>query len=659
VRPDKQWKDIVAASWVYSALSSTGVAFLNWINPLFVSITSIGTQLASVSADFVTGKLKPTDALTMIGQSFGNWVNAMSYMGAEAAFALKNDAYSNRVLEMLNNANRMHQDMMKALEKIKTGTPKEKVTNAIKFLMTSTDLVRRSMASADQMWGGVLQQFIIQNEAMRQLVTKAGLTGEQAAAILNSAAQTGQKAQQDHMAKTSDRAESVLVGKDALQQSLSDAILKTLGKDAWSDVNVMSSKEAAMELGNRLSESGGPLDLINGIFEMLKLVSNSLLRKYGLNARLLTGFITVAANIINRSAYFSPVGIARALYKMNSTRAAQEKLYAQTMATDGQARMRLIEGVAGTLALLLLMMLRKDSDDEEGFVMTGEGPPEPKDKEAWLKLGHKPAHFEWVGKDGRVLFSIPYARGGFDNVALPMTFVGAMDDLQLQRKKLDKKNARAAWLYGETVVMNLTNQARFFGMKNIVNSVPTSLKEGSLAKTITYSAAPIVPWSGLMKSMSRLVTGQQDASSVNSAVMANLPLTPLVSGRPARNYLGDPVGPNATDLIGKMTERLHYAGIPIYVGVKADTRNGDIYKMLLEKGVSPSIPMRSTIESANGQITDGQWEKYLITRGNLIKDALRSDRYKIQFMEFSDAQEHIEDISRTATKATKRALNLK
>jgi hypothetical protein len=659
VRPDKQWKDILASSWVYSALSSTGVAFLNWINPLFVSITSIGTQLASVSTDFVTGKLKATDALTMIGQSFGNWVNAMSYMGAEASFALKNDAYSNRVLEMLNNANRMHQDMMKALAKIKTGTPKEKVTNAIKFLMTSTDLVRRSMASADQMWGGVLQQFIIQNEAMRQLVTKAGLSAEQAAVILNGAAQTGQKAQQDHMAKTGDRAESVLVGKDALQSSLTDAMEKVLGREKAEEVGLMAGKEASMELGNRLSESGGPLDLVNGIFEMLKLISNSLLRKYGLNARLLTGFITVAANIINRSAYFSPVGIARAVYKMKSGRAQQEKLYSQTMATDGQARMRLIEGVAGTLALLLLMMLRKDSDDEEGFVMTGEGPPEPKDKEAWLKLGHKQAHFEWVGKDGRVLFSIPYARGGFDNLAFPMTFVGAMDDLQLQRRKLEKKNARAAWLYGETVIMNLTNQARFFGMKNLVSSVPTSLKEGSMAKAITYSAAPVIPWSGLMKSMSRLVTGQQDASSVNSAIMANLPLMPLVSGKPARNYLGDPVGPNAMDLIGRASERLHYAGIPIYVGIKADTRNGDIYKMLLEKGVSPSIPMRSTIESANGQITDGQWEKYLITRGNHIKDSLRADRYKIQFMEFSDAQEHIESLSRDATKATKKALGLR
>jgi hypothetical protein len=392
---------------------------------------------------------------------------------------------------------------------------------------------------------------------------------------------------------------------------------------------------------------------------MLKLVSNSLLRKYGLNARVLTGFITVAANIINRSAYFSPVGIARALYKMNSTRAAQEKLYAQTMATDGQARMRLIEGVAGTLAILILLTLRKDSDDEEGFVITGEGPTEQKDKQAWLDAGLKPSHISWVGKDRRVKFSIPFARGGFDNLAFPMTFVGAMDDLQLQRRKLEKKNARAAWLYGETVVMNLTNQARFFGMKNLVSSVPTSLKEGSMAKAITYSVSPVIPWSGLMKSMSRLVTGQQDQTSVNSAIMANLPLVPLVSGQPALNYLGDPLRPHSESFLGKASERLHAAGIPIFVDLGNGSRKRDVYSLLLQKGIAPSIPMRSTIESANGQITDATWRRYMETRGSMITDAIRRDRYKIQFMEFSDAQEHIEDISRTATKATKRALNLK
>lgn len=669
VRPDKTWHELLSSSWVYSALSSTGVAFLNWINPLFVSMTSIGTQLASVSADIATRKVKPLDGLTMIGQSFANWVNAMSYMGAEAAFALKNDAYANKVLEMLNASNRMHQDMMKALEKMKTGTPKEKVINAVKFLHASTDLVRRSMASADQMWGGVLQQYIIQNEAMRQLVTKAGLSAEAAAAILNSATQAGQKAQQDHMATTKDRAESVLVGKDALQQSLSDALTRHLGKEKSEDVNVMASKEAAMELGNRLSESGGPLDLVNGLMEMLKLISNSLLRKYGLNARVLTGFITVAANILNRSAYFSPVGIARALYKMDKlpdigkwlgmgARDTSE-LYKQTMATDGQTRMRLIEGVVGTLAMVILMALRKDSDDEEGFVMTGEGPPEPKDKEAWLKMGHKPSHFEWVGSDGRVKFSIPFARGGFDNLAFPMTFVGALDDLQLQRKKLEKKNARAAWLYGETVVMNLSNQARFFGMRNLVNSVPTSLKEGQLAKSITYSASPLIPWSGLAKSMTRLVTGQQDQSSVNSAVMANLPIVPLVSGRPARNFLGDAVGPQSASWLGKAGERLHIAGIPIFVDMGPGPANEDVYRLLVQKGVSPSIPMRSTIESSNGQITDNMWERYVVTRGGIVKDAIKKDRHRIQFMTHEDAQEHMESLSRDATKATKKALGLK
>lgn len=658
VRPSKTTSEIVTQMWTNDALASLGVIWLNWVHPIYVALRRLGQDMAMVTVDALSGKTKATEAPAVMTRYIGNWVNAMGGLGAEAKFALKNEAYANRMLEMLTSAHNMMREMRDAAEAIKSGNPMQKVKGAVKWLATSTTLVTRMLASADQAWGGMLQQYIIQNEAMRMLMQKGGLSAEAAATILNVATQDGARAMADYIAKGGDPTEAKLVGIDKMQSELANAVGARLGAKAQEELTETASKESAMELGNRLSEKGANFDFANGLLEMFKRVSSTIRAEHKLWGRVLTGFITIGANILNRSAYFTPLGIARALYKMKSGTATAQGLYAETMATEGQARMRLLEGVAGSLGMILLLLFRK-KPEEEGFGFTGEGPDNKSVRDAWMKRGHKPAHLEWVGKDGTVKFSIPYSRGGLDHLAIPLTFVGAMDDMDLNGQKAQAKNASFAWSYGGTMVSNLANQARFFGMKNLVATVPTSLNDKSIASTAAYSAAPLIPWSGLIKSFSRMLTGQQDQTSWNSAVLAQTPIASLFTGQPALNYLGDPVGPQSEDIATKISERLEYGGAPIFVGIDDNSKNADIYRMIVRKGVAPSMPTRGPIEAANGFIADAQWARYVKLRGSKIKEAIRDKMAKIQFMNHDDAAEEMNKISTEATRATKRELNLK
>ncbi len=658
VRPRKRTRDIITGSWVYSALSSLGVWALNWIHPIYIALNRLGVDMASIGSDVATMKTKPTDVPRVFTQYLIHWANAMGGFAAEAAFALKNDAYSNKVLEMFQSPHRMHQEMLDAAEKIRTGTPTEKVTNVFKWLATSTDYMRRIMASADQSWGGVLQQYIIQNESMRQLMHKAGLSAEAAATVINAAVTEGQGAMAKHIATGAPAAESILVGKDAMQAALKKSVADLVGTEEAEEVELMGQKEPAMEIGNRRPESGGWFDIVNGVLEGLKVASTAILNRLGLSGRMIVGFPSVGANILNRSAYFTPLGTMRAIHKMYLAK-DPESLYAETMATEGQARMRLIESIIGTLGFTLLAMLMRKKPDEEGLHFSGDGPSNKTLRDAWMKAGHKPGHIEWVGEDGTVKASISYTRGGLNNMALPLTFLGALDDMRLDGKKAQKKNANFAWSYAETALHGVANQARFFGMKNLVSSFPTSTKDTSIAGNIAYTAAPFIPWSGLTKSMTKILTGEQDKTSWDAAFLAQLPIVPAFTGQPALNALGDQVGPQSIDLTTKVSERLEYSGAPLFIGVDTKSRNADVYRFMLKKGVAPAMPMRSTIEADNGFITDKQWARYVKLRGSYLKDGIREKKDTMQFMSKEDAGNEMETISREATKRAKSELSLK
>jgi hypothetical protein len=368
---------------------------------------------------------------------------------------------------------------------------------------------------------------------------------------------------------------------------------------------------------------------------------------------MITGFVTVPANVLNRSASFTPLGLARTLYKMKGNPAKTAQFYEETMKTEGQQRMRLIEGIVGTMLISILLALKPD-DDEEGLVITGSGPEDRGLREAWLKKGNRPNNIQWVDKKGNVRFSVPYARGGFDHLNLPFTLVGTMDDMKLKGIKPQPANVEWGTQYMHTALKGLFDQAKFFGLKNVASMPTQNLTDKSLASQAAYLASPVVPWSGLTKSLGRMWTGPTDQSSVESAVLAQLPFTNFYA-TPALNALGDQRGPAPTDAAW---DRAMMSGVPWTVGAKNKGPDEDLYTFMIEKGVAPNVPLRSNIERINGLIPDSQWKEYLETRGKLIKTAMRKNLQALKNLPHKDAQNLMEKISGDATKNAKKKTGL-
>ncbi len=588
-------------------------------------------------------------------------------MKATAKFAGMNDAYTMRMVDFISQMHSMQADLQRALAVVRDAkaTAAQKTKAALKVAFTSTDMVRRLLSTADETWGTMIQDFVLRNEAMRQMLQKGKISPAGAAMLFAKASDEGRKAGDRHRNETGNETEALLVERDATQLSLIQSVKEVAGEDAAKDVSETSIKEGPMELGNRGPETSPMWDVPNIAMEGFKKIGWALRsivpKKHAeseLIGRLLSGFITVPANILNRSAYFSPIGIARALYKMGKLggdSADITKAYEETMATEGQQRMRLIEGVTGTIGMLILAILTSLGDDDDAIIkITGNGPTDPDLRDAWLKDGNRPWHIsspKFIGDSG-----ISFARGGLDHLNFPLTLFGVMDDMQHKHKKGDPKNIDWGMEYAKSIISGYASQARFFGMKNLVN-MPSTTTDRSLASNTAYYAAPVIPWAGLAKSIGRAITGSTDQSSMRSAALAQLPVTNAF-GRPAINMLGDRRGMEPLDLFTKVSDRAELAGFPLFLAIDTKSADADIYRMFLDRGVAPSMPLRSTLERKNGFLPDDRWEQYVKLRGGLIKAAIKKQMPRFRLMQNRDLENTMSRISASATQEAKAKMGL-
>jgi hypothetical protein len=658
-KPPKKWTEILTQSWINSALSSLSTLSLSGIHAGFIPVRRVLFDMAGLMGDVALGKTKPQDAAQMAANIMGNLVHAASYMPAVAKYAGLNDTYTQRQIDFINQMHSMQADLQRSAAKLKDpqATAAEKGKAAITMIMSSTDMVRRLLSTADETWGSMLQDFVMRNEAMRQLTQKAKLSPEEVGMIFQSAFNEGRIAGENHRNAGGDSTEATLIERDATQQALLQAVSAAAGQDVAEDVGQTAALEGPMELGNRGAEESPGWDIVNAGAELLKQIAIATRRKNELLGRMISGFVTVPANILNRSAYFTPIGIGRALYKMKGNKAKTAKFYEETMRTEGQQRMRLVEGIAGTLGMIILLALASGDDDEEGLRITGSGPEDKALKEAWLKKGHGQNRIEWVDKKGNVKWAVPYARGGFDQMNLMFTIVGTADDMKLKGLKEQPKNVEYGTMYMGTLLKGLAGQANFFGAKNLA-SMPVQPTERSIYSNVAYLAAPVIPWSGMTKSLGRLWTGPTDQSSVKSAVLAQLPFTSFTS-RPALNALGDQRGPNSADDWSRFNERaMTTVGFPALLNADPRAKDADLYDFMLKRGIAPNAPMRSTLEREQGFLEDAQWEEYLKTRGGLIKQGMRKNLRRLNLLPRKDAQALMERIASEATRTAKDRMKL-
>lgn len=676
VKPPKHWSAVMEQLFIDGALGSVGVMSLNILHPAYIFPRMLMTDLAGILGDaaIAPGKASRAETLKLAGYSFQSLWRARYGMLSDAAFSLKNDAYQTRMIELLSVEHSLYTELMNNWNKLTSGTVAERALALPKVLWLSSDWVRRILSTADQTWGMVLNNYVVENEAMRQMVQKAGMTTGAAAMIVNQAHIEGRRREAAHMAQTNDNAESVMMGRDVFLESLSRGVSAMLGdENAGRHLLETGSKTYEMELGNRKGEDApwwsmfllDPNNILEGVVKAPVSSMRNYFEKHGMPVgRAITGFVSVAANIINRSYYLTPLGLGRVLAKKAGVKTkAGGDIFKETMATDAMVRARMYEGIVSTFAMSLLALLKlKWKDEDEYFGVTGNGPTNPSMREAWLKQGHKPGFLEFRDGNGKVMVGIPYTRGGFDHMAMALTTIGALDDMDLDGHRLHKKDFNWGWAYGQQVMGNQMKQAQFFGIRAWAGSVPSSDKPYALAGQAGYLLNPWTPWGGLTKSLFKMYSGAQEQGSTVSAFLSNVPVAQVLTGHivgPRLNFLGDQIGGQPDDILKKMAERASYAGAPLYLAMDPDAPNADIYSFIVRKGVAPSMPGRSTLESKNGFIDDSKWASYVTMRGTMIKEAIRRRMASMDKAEPADAQREMERISSEATREAKRKLGLK
>jgi hypothetical protein len=658
---EMSWGQRIYQSFVNSALSGLSTIGLHYTQPAFATATRVGTEFAGIMGDLARGKIKPADMPDKIGNVMKDYIASYKGYVDTLTRSYKNDAYTISFHKSLKDLESLGLDLDNQIKKFKNGNPKEKALALTKMVFASTNITHKMLLSGVEANARSMQNFFTRRGA-RKLLGET-LSDAEIGKLLSEATKFGNSRADDATNSGVDQNRASGIGIDATNQFIRDAVEHHI-EGGGKQLSEFAENETRFEIGSRQGEVGHKWDVFNLLTETAKNLANYSRRTNPLFGRMLTGFISVPANLVNRSLSYSPVGLIRAFVKSREIASGKEsKLYIESMGNDLQHQQRYLEGVAGTIGMLAAgaLFLSQDQDDPNytGPRITLDGPKDRGLREAWLKLGNRPGSVEWV-VNGRVKSAVNYARGGPESLKLPFVAIGALDDMRLNGT-LGSDNVvenTGSWL--KTMATGGFNQAAFFGLKNI-SEIPSlaNASDKSVASNLTWIASGLVPWSGFVKSLTKLTQGPLDQSSVSSAISAQLPFLSM-RGREAVNALGDTKSEvDTSDRIDVYSDRAAHAGLPFYVSM--GTPSGDsqkTYAMFLDKGVAPSPPSRASLQQRNGFVDDDTWEEYLKTRGKLIKTELVKDYNYLRDADSATFEKHLRTIEAAATKAAKKKLHL-
>jgi hypothetical protein len=149
----------------------------------------------------------------------------------------------------------------------------------------------------------------------------------------------------------------------------------------------------------------------------------------------------------------------------------------------------------------------------------------------------------------------------------------------------------------------------------------------AIAKQAASTISGFVPGSGLMRSVTDLLYGPVDRSSVDAAAMASLPVVNVLYNGHNFNRFGDVLGDQTW--YGKLAR----TGIPIAFRISDDSpQNRALYGMLVNKGADPPAIYRYRVENKYGPIEQGTWEKFAKKSGDILKQNTMDNLESLQEM---------------------------
>lgn len=659
-RLPKTTMELATQGFINDSLSGLGTAGKNWFQ-----FYNFGTRLATdLGRNAIEGKTASEKADLMIN-SIRDMGRSISKVISRAKMAFKNEAFSQHVLEHLSNTHSMHHDMIKALEDFKDAKAKRQGGRALKALgktvWTSSDYVRRMLASADEAWGLTMREHVTGSESLRALMKEGGMSLKDAKEILDTVRNKAPAEAETKFGK--EYTEAPPEEQVAMVSAMTRDLMRSAVDDVLSEKGVMGKGkeiedtaiyEGPFMLGNRQAEAHAKWDLPGNFLEGVKKMAQSFRGENAggeLLGRILLGYVTVPANALDRSLYFSPLGIARAMTKLKDP---SSKMYGESMHTELAARQRLAEGIAGTVAMAVMAGLMSQKDDEgQGITVTGAGPKNPAEREAWLKRGHHVQSIEM--RVGDTIVAIPWGNGGVESLQGPMMALGAANDMHLNGG-VPKDKVEAVGAYIHSSLNNIKQSASFVAGQNNLASIFGD-SEKKVWSAAAFTAAGFVPYSGLAKSVQRITQGPLDQSTISAAVGSQIPYANFFTGRPALNALGDPIRTTPTNLFSLSTEKGFANGLPIYVGIDPQSKDANLYRMFQTKGAAPSAPLFARMQADYGMSPE-VYGNFLKTRGRILKASLNAKSKDLGMMKPEDFSKALTSASSKATADAAEQLNL-
>jgi hypothetical protein len=443
--------------------------------------------------------------------------------------------------------------------------------------------------------------------------------------------------------------------RDLVARDIFDLLEKRISPEEAKRVFQFAEKESEYEIGNHRGEKGATFDLFNQFSMMIQDAGQSVLQKNPILGRMLLGYFGVPVNLLNRSLWYTPYGLLRyAMAKrLDKDPLTKGQFYQQSMISAEQMKQRLSEALLGTsvFAFAIALQALGDDDEEELFNVTLAGPTNKTEYDAWVKNGHRKGAIE-MNIDGKV-YSLNWARGLFEPWKPAFVAMGAFDDMKLNRKLGDRENEVAVVNYLAAAIAGWNQQASFFGAKSTLGATFGTTPDTNVIGTLAYKASPMLPFSGLLNSISKFYTGPNTYRGREGAIWANIPIVSMFATNRAVNALGDPVGVTG-DPIAVANDRAWYAGMPLNVGGKMSGNDAKVYEFILERGTGPGIPQRSAIETKNGFITDAEFLDYVAFRGRIVKSQMIRDLPKLRAMDDESLSKAVGEISTDATRAAKK-----
>lgn len=460
--------------------------------------------------------------------------------------------------------------------------------------------------------------------------------------------------------------------KDIARHQLSREIAELVSSDADTQKSVQkslldySTKESEYETGNHRGEDAPIADVLNNFTSLVRLVGNTVLQKNPILGRVLLGYFGVPVNLLNRGAWLTPYGFLRyALVKRYAGKkkafgiSSDVEFYRQSAATELQLRQRLAEAIAGTSALVVVMLLQSvlGDDDEPIFNVTLAGPANKTERDAWIKQGHHQGSLELNVAGKRV--STSWARGLLEPWKMNMILAGAVDDMRLNRKLGHPLNASSMGEYLGAVMAGWHEQASFLGAKSTLGFVAGKGPDTNMLGSLLYKANPIIPFSGLMGSVERLIVGPDQSRGRMGAIWANLPIARSLLTRRDVNALGDPRGFPTGDTLATAANRMYLTGLlPVAITTPPSPKDAEIYKFIMERGTGPGLPQRGAIEARNGLLSDDQWIDYVAFRGAEVKRLMSRSLPRLKKLDDTELTRAMGEISSDATKKAKSRFRL-